>query len=196
MSLMDDPDAVRRLRSAAHPLRLRIMSLLTGAELSTSEIARELGITQANASYHVRVLERSGQIQLTGTEKVRGGVAKKYRYGDHSGGAGVGRDPAVGPGGPTANSAELVGEIAALSSELQRRAPRAVPVDDLPGHLFVDLETHLEPDVWREVVDLITRASRLAHERAQPATTPGSVGINLSVVLFTTGVHDTGEEQE
>ena len=64
----------------AHPLRLRILSLLTGVELSAAEVARELGITQANASYHLRLLADVGQLQVSGTEKVRGGVAKKYRY--------------------------------------------------------------------------------------------------------------------
>lgn len=180
MSLSDDPDEVRRLRAVAHPLRLRIMSLLTAAELSASEVARQLGVTQANASYHLRLLERSGQIQITGTEKVRGGVAKKYRYNDYSGRSGQGGDQ-----GPDPTRMSL--EISSLISELQRRLPRAVGVEGLPGHLFVDLETHLEPDVWREVVELITRASRLAHERALPASTAGTVGVNLSAVLFTTG---------
>ncbi|WP_268815939.1 helix-turn-helix domain-containing protein [Amycolatopsis alkalitolerans] len=37
----------------AHPLRLRLLSLLTGASLSAAEAARELGETQANVSYHL-----------------------------------------------------------------------------------------------------------------------------------------------
>ena len=43
---------IASLRAAAHPLRLRILSLLTGSALSAAEIARELDITHANASYH------------------------------------------------------------------------------------------------------------------------------------------------
>ena len=41
---------VSGLRALAHPVRLRILSLLTGTELSAAEIARELGLTHANAS--------------------------------------------------------------------------------------------------------------------------------------------------
>ena len=42
------------LRSVAHPLRLRMLSLLTGTAMSAAEVARELEITHANASYHGR----------------------------------------------------------------------------------------------------------------------------------------------
>ena len=43
--MSDDTEAVSTLRAIAHPLRLRILSLLTGAELSAAEVARELDIT-------------------------------------------------------------------------------------------------------------------------------------------------------
>ena len=78
MSLEDE--GVQRLRAVAHPVRLQILSLLTGEDMSAADIARALDITQANASYHVRVLARAGQVVETGVEKVRGGRAKKYRY--------------------------------------------------------------------------------------------------------------------
>lgn len=48
-----DSERLQRLRANAHPLRLRMLSLLTGAPMSASDLARELDITQANASYHV-----------------------------------------------------------------------------------------------------------------------------------------------
>ena len=51
------------LRARAHPLRLQILSLLTGAELSAAEVGRELGTTQANASYHLRVLAKVGLVE-------------------------------------------------------------------------------------------------------------------------------------
>ena len=64
----------------AHPLRLRMLSLLTGTAMSAAEVARELDITHANASYHLRILLESGEIVEAGEERIRGGVAKKYRY--------------------------------------------------------------------------------------------------------------------
>ena len=78
--MSDDAEAVSSLRATAHPLRLRMLSLLTGAELSAAEVARELDITHANASYHLRVLLEAGVVVVAGEEKIRGGVAKRYRH--------------------------------------------------------------------------------------------------------------------
>src|SRR6187549_612915 len=72
MSLADERSGVRRLRATAHPLRLEMLSLLTGAALSAAEVARELGVTQANASYHLRLLHRAGLVEEAGQEKVNG----------------------------------------------------------------------------------------------------------------------------
>ena len=44
-------DTTQALRATAHPVRLQILSLLTGAEMSAAEVARELDLTHANASY-------------------------------------------------------------------------------------------------------------------------------------------------
>ena len=78
--MSDDPSAVSSLRAVAHPVRLQILSLLTGAAMSAAEIARELDLTHANVSYHLRVLARSGDVVVAGEEKIRGGVAKRYRH--------------------------------------------------------------------------------------------------------------------
>ena len=43
-------ESSNHLRALAHPVRLRILSLLTGADLTAADVARELGITHANAS--------------------------------------------------------------------------------------------------------------------------------------------------
>ena len=76
---MDELSETAALRAMAHPLRLRMLSLLTGAELSAAEVARELGITHANASYHLRVLLDAGELEVAGEEKIRGGVASGCR---------------------------------------------------------------------------------------------------------------------
>ena len=59
---MTDDDRMSELRALAHPVRLQILSLLTGAELSAAEVARELGLTHANASYHLRTLHAAGEL--------------------------------------------------------------------------------------------------------------------------------------
>ena len=81
MSLGVTPDPLTaELRAMAHPVRLRILSLLTGAALTAADVARELGLTHANASYHLRQLLAVGQIEVAGQERIRGGAAKRYRY--------------------------------------------------------------------------------------------------------------------
>ena len=75
-----DSSDVARLRATAHPLRLRLMSLLTGEAMSAAEVARTLEISHANASYHLRVLHDIGELVVESEEKIRGGVAKRYRY--------------------------------------------------------------------------------------------------------------------
>jgi len=71
---------VHRLRAMAHPVRLQMLSLLTGTAMSAAEVARELGTTSANASYHLRLLHAAGLLAVAGEEKVNGGVAKRYRH--------------------------------------------------------------------------------------------------------------------
>ena len=71
---LTDPKAVSALRSVAHPVRIRILSLLTAEAMSAAEVARELGLTHANASYHLRVLHEAGEVVIESEEKIRGGA--------------------------------------------------------------------------------------------------------------------------
>jgi len=57
-----------------------MLSLLTGAPHSAAELARELGGSQANASYHVRRLEHAGLVVVVEQLSVRGGQARRYRH--------------------------------------------------------------------------------------------------------------------
>jgi DNA-binding transcriptional ArsR family regulator len=177
-----DDEAVRRLRASAHPVRLRIMSLLTGAEQSAAEVARELGITQANASYHLRQLADVGLIEVTSTEKVRGGIAKRYRYV-------VEREERIrreSTGGATEGVVEAFPMIAAaLASELERRSRLYAPnASDQPDNVYADLETWVDPEVWREVTELVLRASGLAHKHARPPRTDGTIPVSFVASLF------------
>lgn len=165
----DSTPDVAALRATAHPLRLRILSLLTGTALSASEVARELDITQANASYHLRVLARAGELVEAGEEKVRGGIAKKYRH--------PWREVYEKP------STHLPRELylKALGAELVRRDRERQP--GTPG-LTADAEMWVQPDVWAEVMDLVGRAATLVHDRAQPPRAEGTVHVNLTLAAF------------
>lgn len=150
-----------------------MLSLLTGAELSAAEVARELGITQANASYHLRFLLEAGLLVIAGEEDVRGGRAKKYRHP---------WDRAVDQRDENASEADRRAYVSVLAAAIPGRyAERGGP----GPQLFTDAELWVEPEVWHEVLDLVTRASRLIHEQARPPRASGTVRANLSVAAFT-----------
>ncbi|MBO3742093.1 winged helix-turn-helix domain-containing protein [Actinoplanes flavus] len=154
------------LRALAHPIRLRIMSLLTGASLTAAEVARELGITHANASYHLRNLLSGGLIVVAGEEKIRGGVAKRYRY------------DAVNDRGPLSPE-EKRALYPAAAQELIRRSATSTG----PGVLG-DAELWVDPDRWTEIRDRIAAVLLELHELARPPRTPGTIRTSTTVVLF------------
>lgn len=163
-----------RLRATAHPLRLRILSLLTAADLSASEVARELGTTQANASYHLRVLATAGLLEDAGQERIRGGVAKRYRHPWRVRGG-----PVSAAGSPT-DLPERRTLVQAMAEEVVRRSA------ELTGgrNVFTDAELWVAPDVWNECLDLVERAGGLLHDAARPPRTPETVRVAMSAALF------------
>lgn len=170
MTETPDSDSTSALRATAHPLRLRILSLLTGTELSAAEVARELGITHANASYHLRVLAKAGEVVEAGEETIRGGVAKKYRHPWELGEKPVRTDP---------EAREQY--LRAMGTELVRRSRLRRP--GAPT-LTADAEMWVSTEVRDEVLDLVTRASKIIHAEAQPPRTPGTVHVNLTLAVF------------
>lgn len=163
-------EAISSLRAAAHPLRLRMLSLLTGSSMSAAEVARELGITHANASYHLRVLLEAGEIVVDGEERIRGGVAKRYRHPWRE-------SHAYGAASPT----ERQLEIRATAEELVRR--HALRQEGTPMSVC-DAELWVPAEVWEEVRTLVQRAAVLLHEAAQPPRAEGTVLVNLTSVAF------------
>jgi DNA-binding transcriptional ArsR family regulator len=175
MSLRVEPDqATAQLRALAHPVRLRILSLLTGAPMTAAEVARELGLTHANASYHMRQLSAAGQIQAAGEEHIRGGVAKRYRYLPESEGA---PEPDAAHHG-----AHRQAVVAAMATELRRRVRS---FKSSPGRAHsTDAELWVDPAVWGEIRTRIHEASKALHHAAQPPRTPGTIRVNATIALF------------
>lgn len=160
---------VNALRALAHPVRLRILSLLTGTELCAAEIARELDISQANASYHLRKLADAGEVVESGTRVVRGGTARLYRH------------PWKSRKGPAADSVHEEQFIQVLAAELVRRhALRR----RRGRRTMTDAELWVTPEHWAEVVDQVTAASSLLHGAARPPRTPGTMPVSMSAALF------------
>jgi DNA-binding transcriptional ArsR family regulator len=162
---------IRELRAVAHPVRLRMLSLLTGSAMSAAEVARELGLTHANASYHLRLLLESGAIVEAGEERIRGGVAKRYRYPHEKG----------GQRRRNLTTESRIAEVRALGRELERRLRQRKR--RTRGH-FSDLEGWVTPEVCEQARELLMEASVLLHDNNQPPRTPGTVHVSASSWIF------------
>lgn len=176
MSLgVEDEGRRAYLRALAHPVRLRILSLLTGAELTAAQIARELDLTHANASYHLRHLHAAGHIKVAGQERIQGGIAKRYRYD-------VERDQSrseVPPRNQDTTEHRLV--YGAMAAELTRRAGL---LRRSKGNHLTDAELWVDPEVWQRIRDKIAAASNELHRAARPPRSPETIRVNAQIALF------------
>lgn len=69
--LVPDEKTRAELRALAHPLRLRLLDLLSREPATSSILARRLGESSGATSYHLRALEKAGWIEED-TERGRG----------------------------------------------------------------------------------------------------------------------------
>lgn len=177
--MTDEADQIAHLRAVAHPVRLRILSLLTAEAMSAAEVARALDITHANASYHLRLLHDAGALVVESEEKVRGGLAKRYRY-DAS-------QEVRRQGSVTAEA--RIADWRATATEVERRL---LDVTRGPSS-YSDLETWVPVEVWHRALDLMHEASTLLHAEARPAGTPDTVHVSATSQTFTMAGGLTGE---
>jgi DNA-binding transcriptional ArsR family regulator len=173
-------DRVTELRAVAHPLRLRILSLLTGAAMTATEVAGELGITHANASYHLRKLLVLRAVVVEHEGGPGRGGSKRYRYDvERERTAGTAAAPA-----PTRSADEVDaqrGTYLVLAEELSRRA--GLLSAETPG-AQTDAELWVTPEVWATVVRAVREASFALHRAAEPPRSPGTIRVNATVALF------------
>lgn len=159
----------------AHPLRLRLLSLLTGSAYSAAEAARALDQSQANVSYHLRRLHAAGLVEAAGEVAVRGGTAKRYRHDPGSG-------ERVTPSGPGAAPGEYAALAVALGDELRRRT--AQRDTSVPGDM-TDAEVWLAPEVWARIRERAGELGEELHTRALAPGTEGAVRVSATLMLFT-----------
>lgn len=70
-----------RLAAAlAHPIRVHIISVLTTRSASVSALAGELDMPTKNVSYHIKVLEKLGCIELVQAKPALGGRVVEHIY--------------------------------------------------------------------------------------------------------------------
>jgi DNA-binding transcriptional ArsR family regulator len=159
------------LRVLAHPLRLRMLSLLTGTPLSAVELSRELGVSQALASYHLRQLHAAGVVELAEVRARRGGRERRFTY----------RPGAGFPAPPDPDDAGLALFAEAVCVELRRRSGEA---EGGGPRLGVDAELWVDPGAWKVAIDAMRAASEELHERARAPRTTGTIRVSASALLF------------
>jgi DNA-binding transcriptional ArsR family regulator len=67
------------VKALNHPVRVKALTILTERTASPKEIAGEIDAPLSNVSYHVRVLDELGLVEIREEESVRGSVAHFYR---------------------------------------------------------------------------------------------------------------------
>ena len=162
------PDEIP-LRAFAHPLRLRLLSLLTGTAMSAAEVAREVGGTQANASYHLRQLEAAGLLEVVEEVAVRGGRAKRSRH-----------RPDAAQRLRVHGEDERIAFAATLAEELRRRTLLRT---DGPAPM-ADAELWVDPAVWDDVTTRAVGLMTELHAAAVGPRTPGAVRTSTTLSMF------------
>lgn len=187
MSLEVTAGQQEQLRALAHPVRLRILSLLTGHAMSSAELARELGMKHAAVSYHVRQLERARFLEVAETRTVRGGRERRYRYRTGSGGSGSGGGRGQWRQG---DDPRLV--VRAVTGELIRRLAEG------PSHwrAFADAELWVDPGLWEDVRERVSAAMTDLHSAARPPRSAGSVHVSATALLFEVNAEAPGPAPE
>jgi DNA-binding transcriptional ArsR family regulator len=76
ITAIDDP---RYVKAMSHPVRVRIMAMLSERAASPNELSQWLGTTLGATAYHVRTLHKLGLIELVDETRVRGAVEHHYK---------------------------------------------------------------------------------------------------------------------
>jgi DNA-binding transcriptional ArsR family regulator len=160
------------LRALANPLRIRIVSLLTGTAMSATEVAEELGLAHASASYHLRQLAAAGFLEQVDDDPAakgrpgRGRSPKRYRY-----------DPTSAERLDRSSGRRLLQE--ATFTDLRRRLDAMTR-----QRQGADAEVWLRTEDWERVCSLVGEAVRLLHDNARPPRSEGTVHVSMTTILF------------
>ena len=82
-SPITDVEDPRYVKALAHPLRVRILSMLEERDASPVQLAEHLDATLGTVAYHVRTLERLGLIEMVATHQRRGATEHVYAARQH-----------------------------------------------------------------------------------------------------------------
>ncbi|MGE7386265.1 ArsR/SmtB family transcription factor [Streptomyces sp. NPDC004126] len=162
---MTDTDPV--LRALAHPLRLRMLSLMWPGPMSAAELSRELDVSHALASQHLRRLDAAGLVELAEERLRRGGRERRYRT--------VRGTPLSDQQGGNPMLAETMAHALRDRAGRRREGSEGVTVD---AELWVD------PRTWEAVRRRLCELAVELHEAARPPHAPGTIPLGVSMMAF------------
>lgn len=165
LACVTDTDPV--LRALAHPVRLRMLSLMWPGPMSAAELARELDISHALASQHLRRLDTVGLVELAEERMRRGGRERRYRT--------VHGTPLSDQHDGTPMSAETMAHTLRERAGRRREASEGVTVD---AELWVD------PETWENVRQRLAELAADLHQAARPPHTPGTIPLGVTMAAF------------
>lgn len=73
--LLKDPSMIKLVD---HPVRIRMLELLSKTPLFPAEIAKELGLHEQKVYYHLKQMDNAGVVEVVEKKDIRGTTAKKY----------------------------------------------------------------------------------------------------------------------
>jgi hypothetical protein len=82
----DRPEVIdqRLVRALAHPLRIKILEILTERVASPNRISGDLDAGLSHVAYHTRALDKCGCLELVDTAQRRGATEHFYKASPHS----------------------------------------------------------------------------------------------------------------
>ena len=144
----------RLVKALAHPLRIRILEVLTERVASPNRIAEELKTGLSHVAYHTRTLDRCGCIELVETAQRRGATEHYYKAKPHAfiGDRAWRKVPRPVRGAITAAALQTFMDKAVTALE-------AGTIDDREDTTFSWMPVHLDQKGWSEVTSILAEAT-------------------------------------
>jgi DNA-binding transcriptional ArsR family regulator len=179
---VDDP---RYVKALSHPLRVRILGILEEQAASPVELSQVLDASLGTISYHVRMLNDLGLLELVRETPRRGAIEHHYRA-----------KPRPRSGGARWDSVSVVAKQAVIGAELQQTADVAAQAAAVGGfdrdharleRLRLSLDDKGVEQLARAVAKLVDEAQKIqtaASRRLAPGKDGAAAETALVAMLF------------
>ena len=155
----------RLVHALAHPLRVRILEVLSDHVASPNSLASRLDTGLSDVAYHTRALDRYGALDLVDTAQRRGATEHFYKA-----------NPEAFVGSPRWRQVPRAVRGGVSAATLQTFLDKAIAaleagtLDCRDDTVFRWMPLHLDEEGWREIVAILEEATKLmlsAHVRSQ-----------------------------